>query len=272
MISGAKKQFFLRIVLSKKGGIMAKKDKNTEEKFNTLKEFEGSRYSGMKVGATHKWYYDQGEWRERKVTPEEWDIYYETTKRRAGKAPEGTGAPVGTEYNWLVIAHQRVDKCDANSYDTFLEGKKFKVAHKRASKNTWNVKEKTQRKKVIAFLERIIEDLKKADENEEVTFTVGEGERIYGLEQKNKAELNEIASQKKIPNRSKMRRAELLAAIKNWLTDSKSKKQETEKNLSNKTKDELYELAEQRGYDGSEMKKGELIKLLKKETELVLKI
>lgn len=28
----------------------------------------------MKVGRAHKWYYDQGVWNEKKVTPEEWEI------------------------------------------------------------------------------------------------------------------------------------------------------------------------------------------------------
>jgi hypothetical protein len=161
---------------------MAAGKKTPGEKYNRLKDFEGSQYSGMKVGASHKWYYDQGEWRERKITPEEWDVYYQTTKRRAGKAPEGTGAPVGTEYNWLIVAHQRVDKLDANSYLTQLEGKKFKVAHKRSGKGKWSTTEKTQRKKVIQFLEQVIHDLKKADEKEEVPYTVGDKPRIYGLE------------------------------------------------------------------------------------------
>lgn len=102
---------------------MALEEKKSVDKFNQLKEFEGSRYSGMKVGATHRWYYDRAEWRERKVTPDEWNIYYETTKRRAAKAPEGSGAPLGTAYNWLIVAHQRVDKLDANSYMTRLDGK-----------------------------------------------------------------------------------------------------------------------------------------------------
>lgn len=98
---------------------MAEEDK----KYNKFKEYKGKRYSGMKVGGTHKWYYDEGEWKERKKTPEEWDIFYKTTKRRAGKAPEKSGAPVGTAYNWLIVAHQRVDKLDANRYMTYLDGK-----------------------------------------------------------------------------------------------------------------------------------------------------
>jgi hypothetical protein len=62
----------------------------------------------MKVGGTHKWYYDRGEWKERKITPDEWSIYYGTRKRRAGKAPERSGTPVGTRYNWLIVSHRMV--------------------------------------------------------------------------------------------------------------------------------------------------------------------
>ena len=41
--------------------------KNTSISYNKFKEFEGKKYTGMKVGRTHKWYYDTGEWKEKKV-------------------------------------------------------------------------------------------------------------------------------------------------------------------------------------------------------------
>jgi hypothetical protein len=251
---------------------MAANKKTPHEKFNRLKDFEGSQYSGMKVGASHKWYYDQGEWKERKITPDEWDIYYQTTKRRAGKAPEGTGAPVGTEYNWLIVAHQRVDKLDANSYMTQLEGKKFKVAHKRSGKEMWSTTEKTHRKKVIQFLEQVIQDLKIADENEEVPYTVGKKERIYGLFHRNMKELRDMAAQMNIVNRSKMSREELIRAIKGFQNmeqgpeEVKEIKQFEEPALSEKSLDELYKLARERNINGrSGMKKNELVKALKRE-------
>lgn len=250
-------------------------NKKNDEKYNTLKEFEGSRYSGMKIGASHKWNYEQGEWRERKITPEKWDVFYETTKRRAGFAPEGSGAPVGTEYNWLIIAHQRVNKLDANSYSTCLEGKKFKVAHKRASKDQWSITEKTQRKRVISFLEGVVQELKEADENDAVPYSVGGKERIYGLEHKTRKELYEIATEQNISNRSKMPREELLNAIKENL-DGKGRKEEAvqkdaTKILKGKTRGELYEVAREKSIKGrSEMKKEELLDALKKEVpELV---
>lgn len=52
--------------------------------------------------------FNRGEWKERKITPDEWSIYYETRKRRAGKAPERSGTPVGTRYNWLIVSHRMV--------------------------------------------------------------------------------------------------------------------------------------------------------------------
>lgn len=52
------------------------------------------------IGRSHKWYYDRGEWKEKKITPDLWQIGYAVTKRRAGRAPEGSGVPVGTEYHW----------------------------------------------------------------------------------------------------------------------------------------------------------------------------
>jgi hypothetical protein len=74
--------------------------------YNTLKSFHGQIYSGMAIGGSHTWNYDQGVWKETKEEPDLWKINYETTKRRARNAPRGSGAPVGTEYHWLIVAHQ----------------------------------------------------------------------------------------------------------------------------------------------------------------------
>ena len=57
---------------------------------NEFKECEGRLYTGMRVGRSHKWYYDQGEWRETKITSDLSEISYAVTKRRVGKAPEGS--------------------------------------------------------------------------------------------------------------------------------------------------------------------------------------
>jgi hypothetical protein len=127
--------------------------------YNEFKEYEGQRYTGMKVGRSHKWYYDRGEWKETKITPDLWQVTYAVTKRRAGRAPEGSGVPVGTEYHWYVLAHQNATKQSANHYTTSLTGLKFKIAHKRAGSETWSATPHTQRKRMIMFLQNVIADL-----------------------------------------------------------------------------------------------------------------
>lgn len=92
--------------------------KDLSKTYNEFKQFEGQQYTGMKVGRSHKWYYDKGEWRETKITPDLREISYAVTKRRAGKAPEGSGVPIGTEYHWYILAHQNVRKLNANDYTT----------------------------------------------------------------------------------------------------------------------------------------------------------
>lgn len=74
--------------------------------YNALKTFKGQVYSGMAVGGSHTWNYDQGVWKEAKIEPDLWKIDYRTAKRRTRKAPKGSGAPVGTQYHWLIVAHQ----------------------------------------------------------------------------------------------------------------------------------------------------------------------
>jgi hypothetical protein len=117
--------------------------------YNDFKEYEGQRYTGMKIGRSHKWYYEWGEWKETKVTPDLWQISYAVTKRRAGRAPEGSGVPVGTAYHWYVLAHQTVAKQSANDYTTSLSGLKFKIAHKRAGSGKWSATPRMQRKRMI---------------------------------------------------------------------------------------------------------------------------
>ena len=134
--------------------------------YNEFKEYEGQRYTGMKIGRSHKWHYEPGDWKETKITPDLWQIGYAVNKRRAGRAPEGSGAPVGTEYHWYIVAHQNVAKQSANDYTTSLTGLKFKVAHKRAGSEKWSATPKTQRKRMITFLRSVIADLEKQNEGD----------------------------------------------------------------------------------------------------------
>lgn len=148
-----------RPALTKKSSTTATPKKDVAAGYNRFKEFEGKKYTGMKIGRSHKWYYDKGEWKETKITPDEWQIHYAVTKRRAGKAPEGSGVPVGTEYNWYILAHQNVKKLNANDYSTEMTGVKYKLAHKRFDKATWSASDKAQRRRLIKIFQGMIDQL-----------------------------------------------------------------------------------------------------------------
>ena len=142
----------------RKNGQIKRNDLNS---YNDYKEFEGKKYTGMKVGGSHKWYYDKGEWKETKIMPDKWEFTYDVNKRRAGHAPEGSGVPVGTEYHWYILAHQNVKKLDANSYTTSMTGIKYKLAHKRSTSEKWSTTDKAQKKRLIQVLEELVGQLKK---------------------------------------------------------------------------------------------------------------
>src|SRR4051794_30282094 len=134
-------------------------DSDPAVSYDEFKEFEGHRYTGMKVGRSHKWHYDKGEWKEKKITPDEWQIEYAVKKRRAGKAPEGSGVPVGTQYHWYILAHQNATKLNANDYSTSMTGVKFKLAHKRADKDRWSASPTAQRRRLIKILREMIHQI-----------------------------------------------------------------------------------------------------------------
>ncbi len=137
-------------------------------KYNKFKEYKGQKYTGVKVGHGHKWHYEAGDWKETKVTPNKWKFTYNVGKKRAGHAPEGSGAPVGTEYHWYIIADQVVKKLDANNYSTEMTGNKYKVAHKRADKENWSINNVKQKKEIIKILKSMIAELETQPESEEV--------------------------------------------------------------------------------------------------------
>jgi len=138
------------------------------ESYNEVKYYNGEQYTGMKIGRSHKWRYDAGEWKERKVTPDKWEFTYSVTKRRAGHAPEGSGVPVGTGYHWFILSHQFVHKLNANDYSTSMMGLKLKLAHKRANKTGWNTSNETQRKHLVKILQNLIANLENEPENMDI--------------------------------------------------------------------------------------------------------
>jgi len=100
----------------------------------------------------------------KKVTPDKWEFTYNVTKRRAGKAPEGSGAPVGTEYHWYILADQTVTKLDANNYSTSMTGLKYKLAHKRAEKEKWSASENAQKNRLLKILHEMADEIKNGGE------------------------------------------------------------------------------------------------------------
>jgi hypothetical protein len=131
--------------------------------YNEFKEFKGKKYTGMKVGGRHSWYYDKGEWKEKKIAPDKWEFSYEVRKRRAWEAPEGSGVPVGTQYHWYILAHQIVTKLDANNYSTSMAGLKYKLGHKRAERDYWSATESQQKNALVNILQELISELRKGE-------------------------------------------------------------------------------------------------------------
>lgn len=120
----------------------------------------------MAVGGRHIWEYTGGLWDERKVAPDRWDFTFSSQKRRTRGAPEGSGVPPGTQYHWYIMAHQRVRKLDQDAYETFMEGVKYKVAHKRPHWRGWST-EYPDHEPEREILARILEEqlVKLKDEN-----------------------------------------------------------------------------------------------------------
>jgi len=156
-------------------------DNPLDDTYNRYKTYKGRQYTGMTIGRTHHWDYDQASWKEKKVTPDKWEFTYATTKRRKGRgAPEGSGVPVGTGYHWFILAHQYVEKLNANDYSTRMAGLKFKLAHKRAAKDTWSVSNEKQRKELIDILKSLIADLEREPEQmAPVDFAFEHGDKTY---------------------------------------------------------------------------------------------
>lgn len=99
--------------------------------YNNLKRYENQIYSGMKVGGSHKWRYDNGTWIETKMTPNQWKFKFDSVKTRFHQAPINSGASKYTKFHWYIIADQIATKQDQNNYMTNMNGYKFKIGHKR---------------------------------------------------------------------------------------------------------------------------------------------
>jgi hypothetical protein len=133
--------------------------------YDDLKEFEGETYTGAAVGGEHTWLYPNGLWRETKVAPDRWDFTFQSIKERERSAPPGSGVPVGTQYHWYILAHQRVRKIDADSYTTLMSGVKYKIAHKRPHWRKWSSAypdQPSETEKLINVLEETVARLRES--------------------------------------------------------------------------------------------------------------
>lgn len=130
--------------------------------YDDAKTFEGRLYSGMRVGGRHDWDYPDGRWQEKKVAPDKWTFSFCSTKHRRHAAPPGSGAPPDTMFHWYLLAHQRVRKVDENTYQTIMEGSKWKLAHRRPNWRKWSSEYRhgePARDKVIAILRETLAEL-----------------------------------------------------------------------------------------------------------------
>lgn len=137
-------------------------------RYGDPKQHAGRTYRGMRVGGTHRWTYPDGEWAERKVAPDRWDVTFTSLKRRKRRAPARSGAETGSGYHWLIVAHQWVEKLDANTYSTQMEGVKSLVAFRKPGWPAWNTQfrnaKRHARERTIAALEAEVARLKAMDD------------------------------------------------------------------------------------------------------------
>src|SRR5262249_42822086 len=103
--------------------------------------------------------YDSGDWTEKKVTPDKWESA--TRSRSAAPAKRRSFGRTGRRYVPLVHP-EPLDRDEARrEHDTDMAGLKYKLAHKRADKETWSASGAAQRKRLIHVLQEMIASLQK---------------------------------------------------------------------------------------------------------------
>lgn len=131
--------------------------------YDTFKIHDKKIYTGMKVGRSHSWNYNNGKWFETKKAPDKWTFTFDSLKTRITPAPKNTGATRKTKFHWYIIADQIATKIDENSYMTSMKGVKFKIGHKRPYWRTFSYDYPNQlshKERVINILEEILKELK----------------------------------------------------------------------------------------------------------------
>jgi len=133
--------------------------------YNSLKNHNNKIYTGMKIGGSHLWNYNDGKWNETKMAPDRWTFNFNSLKTRTHAAPINSGANIQTKYHWYIVADQIATKIDSNSYMTSMKGVKFKVGHKRPHWKTFSYnypEQESYKKRVIKILETALEGLKRS--------------------------------------------------------------------------------------------------------------
>jgi hypothetical protein len=125
------------------------------QQYDSLKEYLGQSYSGMRVGGTHQWHYQDGIWIETKITPDQWEIDFKSKKRRFHQAPAQSGAQVGTDFHWFIIADQIASKINENMYNTNMYGVKFKIGYKKSNWQNFSYTYPSQ----LSYKDRVIKIL-----------------------------------------------------------------------------------------------------------------
>jgi hypothetical protein len=142
--------------------------------YDELKIYKGKMYTGMMVGRSHNWVYPESRWKETKVAPDKWEFLFESVKRRNRSARENTGAAKGTTYHWYIIADQKALKIDNDSYQTSMNGVKFKLGHKRPHWRNFSYDYEDQlsyEERVREVLEETLGGLKNSTEKPQINFT-----------------------------------------------------------------------------------------------------
>ncbi|MBD3196796.1 MAG: hypothetical protein GF317_17195 [Candidatus Lokiarchaeota archaeon] len=140
------------------------KSKSHRTSYNDLKTYKNQIYTGMEIGKSHYWNYNNGKWYEVKNAPDKWKFTFNCVKKRYHSAPRNTGASIQTKYHWYLLGDQIATKLDANSYLTTFKGIKYKIGHKRPywKKFSYEYPEQLSYKdKLIQILEDILYQLKR---------------------------------------------------------------------------------------------------------------
>ncbi|MFX0071409.1 MAG: hypothetical protein ACFFAO_10000 [Candidatus Hermodarchaeota archaeon] len=131
--------------------------------YDTLKMYKTKPYTGMEIGKSHLWNYKNGKWLETKIAPDKWTIKFDSLKTRSNVAPQNSGAGIHSQFHWYIIADQIATKISNNSYQTSMNGVKFKIGHKRSHWKSFSYEYPEQmgyKEHVINILEDILRKLK----------------------------------------------------------------------------------------------------------------